>query len=516
MKKSNWSAIGVYIIALIVLALALRGLPGNPTPQEITTPTWTENGPLELSPERGRFALLMSLADNHSFHFSVPIARMATPDLGYSNGNYVSLFAPGVSFLLVPGYELGKYFGFSQVGAFAGIGLIALINSLLVRAIAVRLGVHRWAAAAGAIVFLFGTPAFSYAVAPYQHHLSVFLILSSIFLLLGKQTRTALASVWFLIALAIPIDYPNLILLFPIAVWALSAGLGVVYQKEKVTMRFRVTYLLPIMSVLLPLAFFCWVNFESYGDPFQLAGTVASVKSIDANGLPAAPSDAGTEDLQQFTKPESQDKAAVHFFETRNLLNGFYIHLFSPDRGVIAYAPVMLIGLVGLWIMKKKSIASYVVMLSIIALDVLLYSMWGDPWGGWAFGSRYLIPSYALLAIGLAFVFDRYKKNIIVLLFLGIVSLYGIAVSTMGAVTSNANPPQIAVLSLEKQTNRVEKYTVERSYDILKSNHSKSFVFAYKAHAYMTAMQYYYVVVGVIAVLFVVVVINIFRYGNDI
>lgn len=94
--------------------------------------------------------------------------------------------------------------------------------------------------------------------------------------------------------------------------------------------------------------------------------------------------------------------------------------------------------------------------------------------------------------------------------------MYGIAVSTMGAVTSNANPPQAAVLALEKQTNQVEKYTVERNYDILKKNHSKSFVFEYKAHAYMTAMQYYYVVVGIIAVLFVVIVINIFRYGNDI
>ena len=44
-----------------------------------------------------------------------------------------------------------------------------------------------------------------------------------------------------------------------------------------------------------------------------------------------------------------------HFFKTRNLLNGFYIHLLSPDRGIIYYAPVILLGLLGfLFLLAKK------------------------------------------------------------------------------------------------------------------------------------------------------------------
>lgn len=111
--------------AAIVLALTVRGTYGIPNSNELNSQKWIEDGPFELSPERGRFALLYSIVEDKSVHFSESVARFALPDLGYKNGNYVSLFAPGVSFLAIPGYLLGKFFGASQVGAFATSGLFA-------------------------------------------------------------------------------------------------------------------------------------------------------------------------------------------------------------------------------------------------------------------------------------------------------------------------------------------------------------------------------------------------------
>jgi hypothetical protein len=166
-----------------VLTVSLRGLPGNPTVPELNLKTWKENGPFELSPERGRFALTYSIVEDKSFYFSKSIAGFASPDVGIQNGHYVSLFAPLLSFIAIPGYLIGKYFGASQVGTFAVISLFALFNFFLIRAIAIRLGSNKIAATLGALVFLFATPAFSYAVNLYQHHLSTFLILLSIWAL---------------------------------------------------------------------------------------------------------------------------------------------------------------------------------------------------------------------------------------------------------------------------------------------------------------------------------------------
>src|SRR5258708_25211290 len=104
-----------YLFMIAILALSVRGIAGNPTQNELDNPSLKEDGPCELSPERGRFALLYSIVENNSFTFDVPIARFATPDLGTIHGNFVSLFAPGVSFVVIPGYLVGKIFGISQV-----------------------------------------------------------------------------------------------------------------------------------------------------------------------------------------------------------------------------------------------------------------------------------------------------------------------------------------------------------------------------------------------------------------
>src|SRR5579863_3303887 len=102
------SALVLFVVA--ALALTVRGLPGNPTPTQLNTLAWKDNGPFELSPERGRFALLYSLVENHSFQFQPDLARFTAPDVGYINNTYVSIFAPSISFLAIPGYVIGKYF----------------------------------------------------------------------------------------------------------------------------------------------------------------------------------------------------------------------------------------------------------------------------------------------------------------------------------------------------------------------------------------------------------------------
>ena len=156
------TAISIFFILIVILGLAfgLRGLPGNITSLDFSNQKWTSEGPFELSPERGRFALAYSIIEEGTFQFSLPVADFATPDLGYKNGKYVSLFAPAISFIVIPGYLLGKLFNLSQVGAFAMISVFAFINFLLVRKVTQMLGGHKIASNLAGLSFLFATPGF--------------------------------------------------------------------------------------------------------------------------------------------------------------------------------------------------------------------------------------------------------------------------------------------------------------------------------------------------------------------
>lgn len=482
-------------ISSLLLLLTVRGIAGTPTATDLLSDYWKQNGPFDLSPERGRYALMYSLAEDRSFSFSLPIARFTTPDLGYINGKYVSLFAPGVSFLVLPGYLVGKTIGIGQVGAFLAVSAFALANAALVWMLARHLGAHPAAATLGALSFLFGTPAFTYATTLYQHHISTFLLLLSIWSLVKWKDRPfrSLALVWFLSAVSVSVDYPNFFMILPIILVATGRFLSVTVDKKTIFVKLHSLRLFSLLAVLPPMVFFLWTNTQSYGNPLQLAGTIAGVSAIDERGQPTVPQVRGpTEDVQKFLDPSSQQKrSAVGFFQSRKLLEGFIVHFTSPDRGLLFFAPVMLFAVFGAVSLYRQREWSFPLLVSIMGVNILLYSMWGDPWGGWAFGSRYLIPSYAIAGIFVAQALTEWcKKTFWLILLFFLVFSISTAVNTIGALTSDANPPKIQVLALEQQSGRQEKYTVERNWDLLSANSSKSFVFQTFIQSKLTALQY--------------------------
>lgn len=506
MKKmfSILGSILVFIFIGIILGVSLRGIEGNPSPETLNEVYWTDNGPFELSPERGRFALTYSLVEENSFSFSTDIARFATPDLGYVDGKYVSLFAPGLSYLIIPGYVLGKNVLLGQVGSYGTIALFALINVMLIRAIVIRLGGSNTLGLLAGMIFLFATPAFAYSVSLYQHHISTFLILFSLYLVFRFNNFISLALVWFLLAASIPIDYPNLILMFPIGIYA---ALQIIYGKitdNKIRVVIKPVRILSLAAVMIPLWFFIWFNQNSYGNALQFSGTVASVKAIDSDGNPVAPKTKSLEEAASLADPDSQDKSAVNFFQTRFTLNGLATHFINRDRGVIWFTPVVIIAIAGAVILYKRDKSGTSLLLSIIAANVLLYSLWGDPYGGWAFGSRYLIPSYAIAAILIAFALMKFRRNIFFLFIFIVLAMYSFSVNSIGALSTNRIPPKAEVLGLEELSGVEEKYSFDRGYQMLEANNSKSFIFQTYAKNYLTAIQYHSIISGSIAVVFLV------------
>jgi len=499
--KKYKNVIGNVLLILfvaIVLALSVRGLPGNPTVAELNTTQWKDNGPFELSPERGRYAFLYSLVENHSFSLEPQLAVFTSPDVGYWKGHYVSIFAPSISFLAIPGYLIGKHFGMAQFGTFAGMSLFALLNVLLIRLIAIRLGANSVAATISAIAFLFGTPAFAYAVTIYEHHTSVFLMLLSFYLLIRFNNFISLFAIWLLYAFAFTVDYPNLFMMFPIALGAFFRSSIVEKIQKKLVVRISLPRLFSMIGLIFPLIFFLWVNQMSYGSPLKISGSVPTIEGVNKNGSPIFLSDLEKAELSKNKSKAKQQQpvnipppSALSFFEPRNMLNGFYILLFSPDRGIIMYAPIILFGIFGMMYAGRKKERYLPITLGVIGFNFLLYSMWGDPYGGWAFGGRYLIPAYAILSIYTAVLLTRFGKNKAFLLLFFIVFTYSISVNSLGALTSNSNPPQIQAASLSEITHSKVDYTYVRNINDLNSDISKSFVFTTFADNYISAWQYY-------------------------
>lgn len=484
------------IFCVIVLALSVRGIAGNPTAPELNRLIWKDNGPLELSPERGRFALMYAVAEEKSFSFSPDLARFAAPDVAYTAGKYVSLFAPAVSYIAVPGYLVGKMFGLAQVGAFATIALFALINMYLIRAIAIKVGAHPVAATLGALTFLFATPAFAYAVTLYQHHISTFLILASLYLLIRYNSIWSLMGIWLLCAASIPVDYPNLFMMLPIGVAALGKVFMTKREEGKVKITIPILRVLSVAVMALPLAFFLWFNTMSYGNPFTLSGTIERSIEVKADGSPVLESQRIIEELKKAGQPipsasDFSKSNFLAFFNPRQMMNGMYEHFISQDRGMIYFTPVILLGFIGIIYAIRKRMPHVGLFVAIIGFNVLLYSMWDDPYGGWAFGSRYLIPAYAILSIFIGYILSKWHRyNLFLLAFFALFS-YSIAVNTLGAITSNRNPPRVEAVALSEITKQEEPYTYMRNVNLLNRNLSKSYVYETYVSNSMTAWQYY-------------------------
>jgi len=499
------------IFCFIILAVSIRGLPGNPTTEDLLTAEWRNEGPFELSPERGRYALTYSIIEDNTVFFSPEIAKFVLPDVGYRDGNYVSLFAPALSFIVIPGYILGQTLGVAQLGTFFVIALFALLNAILIKRVSMILGAGSKPSTIAALTFLFATPAFAYAVNLYQHHITTTLVLLGLYLTIKKQNLLSYMLLFFIFALGVSLDYPNFFILAPFLIQLFfSKFLSVIQNRNTIALKFNFKLFFSVIGVLLPVCFFFWFNNTSYGSPFNMLGgeSVEAVFHIEEDGQPGIPPE--YEEIFLEGGEAASETSTFSYFQARNMVNGLYIHLLSPDRGVLYFTPVILVGIIGIFVLYKSRNKYLPLLLSIVGVNLILYSMWGDPWGGWAFGSRYLIPSYAIMSIFIAMALTRYSRNILVLLVFAVLFVYSTAINTLGAITTSAIPPKVQAIPLEALTGKEEKYNYKRSWDFLKNNGSKSYFYQEFLEDSIPAKDFYITLVSAISTVSIVTLIGVY------
>ena len=375
-------------------------------------------------------------------------------------GKAFSIFTPGVSFVAAPFYFIGKLIGIPQIAAYFSTIIFALINTVLIYTLARKLQASRLAACISSGIFLFATNALPYAFGLTQHHFSLTVILLA--LLNATEKRTWMNDILFGVYCGVGLlfDIPNVFLIFPIGIYVFLKHFNIATISSKVKLSLNPIVFAIIFGIIPFLILFSIYNHELTGSYTKIGQTIgrADIKN--------------TKVVNETPKSIYEKKLP---FNTRNEILGMYTLLVSNERSWLWYSPILLIGVLGAYIGYKRSKlrTQTILLISLIVTNIVIYSMFGDPWGGWAFGPRYLIPSAAALAILIALAVDRFKKLMVFNIIVFGLIFYSIYINVLGMMTTTSIPPKQEAEALSKPI----PYTYQYNLDLAKTNNSKSYLY---------------------------------------
>ncbi|MBP7832484.1 MAG: glycosyltransferase family 39 protein [Candidatus Levybacteria bacterium] len=475
------------IFSAALLAFSIRGNVGNPIYYQSERDTRV-GGPFESTNSNARYALTESIVKYGTVFLNPDLAQFSSPDVVEFKGKYFSIFTPGISFVGIPFYALGQQFNSPQLTTYLATTLFAVFNLYLVYKIARRLGGNTIASLLAGFTFIFATNALSYAHTLTQHHMSVTAILLGVLFATNKKNLINAIGFGAVFGMGALFDVPNVIMMAPLGLYMLFSYFSLQTVQNKIKLSIKASVMGLLIGVIPFIMLFGWYNHTTSGSYTLLAQSIGR-----PTGLSTAP------DLKSIKKTQTQTKSDASFklpFETRAQMNGSYILLLSNERAWIFYSPIVLLGVFGIFLAFRKTDSKTLAGLvaSVIIVNVSIYTMFGDPWGGWSFGPRYLIPSAALLSASIGIILTRYNRNFIVIpVFLALFA-YSAFISSTGALTTNAIPPKVEAVNLPTPI----PYTYEYSFQMLEKNQMSSLMYNLYFPNMLTAWSYTYIYSGVI------------------
>ncbi len=465
------------VVAVMLYGLTIRGAVGVPDERDVTYGQIDSGEPFETSQERSRYAIILALYHHGAFNVDA-FPQMGTPDVGFINGHYFSFFPPTVSIFALPLYHIGLKIGATQLMVFLISTVFALATGVLIYKYAQKLGLSNIKSVLIAYSFLFATNAWGYSVTLYAHLISAFFVLAGVYVLqFSKEGALKGALIWLFYAFAVFVDFPNIFIYFPIALIYSLRGISIREANNKLKIR------ISFIQILTPLIFFAGVvlygyyNYTQFGSPTILSNNLPRVRNL--NIIAEAAPELG--------------RNVTGALNTRMLLNGYYTFIASIDRGALFYTPIVLLCLFGFIKLRKKYSEHIQVMSAVPLVCLTLYSMFSDPYGGWAFGSRYMIVAYPyLLLLGGAWFAN--SKSILTKIIFSIVFIYSVGVSLLAPLTTNVIPPQVEANSLGLS------YTYAVNMRMLLDNKLNSFVYNSFLEEKYSALEYYAAIFATVAI----------------
>lgn len=415
----------------------------------LTAPTFI----FESSHDRAPYALMLSLDENNSFSLTKELAEFASPDVGVFNNKFYILFPPGMSLYVYPFFTLGKMIGVSHLFSVLSVILLAICCFILITIISNRMfSLSIWESILAGFVFSFGTTSWGYATTLYQHIPTTFLLLLGFYGVWKskKNSKTRITwgiLVWLTYGFGVFIDLPNLLLLSPIIIYFLFSNICFSEHKSKYTITLNMSILITSVAFLALLLAHAYYNTVAFGDWKTYGQTLTRYEGEEKyeNKLIQRAKDA--------TVSGTLKKKTSSVLKEENIVNGIYRLTIADDKGLFVFSPILILGIIGFFLIRKEQSIEYIVTISIIVINFFIYASFSDVWGGWAYGPRYLIPSMALFSIGVALFVAKFRFQFIGrLIFLSTYS-YSAAIALLGVLTTNAIPPSVEAIGLGVKSN---------------------------------------------------------------
>jgi hypothetical protein len=338
-----------------------------------------------------------------------------------SNGQYFSVYAPGMSYLSAPfgvvGFLLnGGKLGLHSWAILTDEGFVAICAALAALVVykVCRMYAPPIPSLLASLTLAFGTIAWPFATELFDHDVAMLFSLLGVYCVIRcsrlenarNERYVALAAAGASFGIACTVEYLSALLILPLIVF-------LAYRKK-----------LSVFSGLL------------FGAIFSLGPILDLAYNQLVTGSPLV----FPEDLWS----GASGLTALSRFEPSQLLTVPLYNLLSPYRGLLLLSPVLFVGTYGLFRMYQSGRfrGDALVLLSLFLLGLIPYSMWSNWEGGYSFGPRFLIDVIPYLVIPVAFALSenraRYTKTLKVIF----PSLFVISSFIAGAAAFTSASPQ--------------------------------------------------------------------------
>lgn len=321
----------------------------------------------------GMLAVAESICTKHSI--AVPVG-LGVPGRG---GLLYSIWYPLLSILAVPFVELGGILAhlvrmpFHYVAAIFALaleGLIAAAAVAFVAGLALRLGSDRAGARLAAMSYAFGTIALAYARTFHSEPLLALLTMASLFYAMENTGRGAgySAAGSALAVLAKPTG---------IVVGPIVAAYFLLKRRD------ARSALLAVGGTLAGLSLYCAYNYYRF------------------------------EHLFAFGQPNA--------FSLSNIPAGLLGFILSPGWGLFWFCPPLLLVIPGTRKALEKCPLEALALVIVFLTYLLVYSLWFEWRGGWAWGPRLLVPAIAVLMPVTGLLTGRLRRALVILTVVGFI-----------------------------------------------------------------------------------------------
>lgn len=502
MKVFLFRTIAILILLIISAGLyagTLRGVKGNV--DETTAGSLQSPGmPFESSHERAPYALILSIDRYKTVNLPENLAEFASPDVGLYRNKFFILFPPGVSLLGYPFYQLGKTYDLALLATYSmemlfAVGCVVLLFLLAVDTLSLPI----WIGFIVSILWAFGTTSWSYAITLYQHIPATFCLLLGLYAAwkYSKRKWTSLlwgSLVWISYGAGLFIDFPSAILMSPVMIYFVITSFGILKKKDQMQFEFRPVLLVTAVFFAILIGFHGYYNYVSFGDWKKFGQSFKRYEGKEKYAARLAQDEIDATQSAELKRPSSSNPFSI--FKEERSVTGINTLTVADDKGLFFYSPVFLLAILSLFLIRRKWSAIHSVMVAVVIINLLAYGSFGDPWGGWAYGPRYLIPGMALLALFVGEFLSKIRFSIIGRIVFFLLFAYSSAIGLLGALTTNLIPPKVEGVYLGLQYN----YIANIFY--LFKGVTGSFFYRTYLSQFITLGEYYAILLGV--VLFVV------------